>query len=297
MNPIRTSMANLLAADMDNPLGDHAKQPLSVRTVERSEYESACRSLGVGEVVVTRECTGNFAVADFIRVAPVIVKDVVIGKIHLRFYKHNKKVKRNFVCFDSQVRKLLGKRRERIALPMVDWLGDTSDVLVMKILGDTVQEIVRLCLSQPTNCNASASNQSTVSTNTKKVPDQPRVERPVEVKPAQVQGSRSMESVAAMAVLQDSVDREAKGAKQVGVVTEMGKTFRQGANGGFNSFCLKLDVNGTHIPFYGVELERECAERGVKAGQVVEVIDMGKQALPGGRHKNLFRINILRGKK
>ena len=32
MNPIRTSMANLLAADMDNPLGDHAKQPLSVRT-------------------------------------------------------------------------------------------------------------------------------------------------------------------------------------------------------------------------------------------------------------------------
>lgn len=280
------------------PLGDADTPIVTVKSVERSEFESACRSQCYGEVIVTR-ASSEFAVADLIRTVDVVVKDVQIGKLHFRFYKEFKKVKRNFVTHDSQVRKLLGRKRERIALSMVDWLGDTSEEFIRKIAREAIHEVEQLCTKQPTHAKSTVKSDGVVNVSTTTTTVERGPEKVVNFSGADArqasQGTALTKPVtAAIAVLQGSVEREAKGQKQAGVVVEMGTVRRPSATGGFNSFCLKLDVDGRHIPYYGVELERECAERGVKAGQVVEVTNMGKQALPGGKQKNLFKIQILR---
>lgn len=261
-----------------------------VTVVDRCDYESARRKLNCGELIVTRECTSNFAVADMIRVVSVQVKDVHIGKLHLRFYKDHGKVKRNFVADCSQVRKLLGRKRERLALHSVDWIGDTSEEDIRRLANDAVKEIENMCLKSPTVTIQSTQVGGKVAPVVLQVPGASKVERPVTLSNSQAVAQSPA------APQQGAVSREAVGESHIGVVVELGKTWRGNTNGGYPSFCLKLDIGGKHVPFYGVELERECAERGVRAGQTVEVIDMGKQQLSGNRHRNLYRINILRNK-
>ncbi|MEQ6436315.1 hypothetical protein V8Z74_14975 [Comamonas sp. w2-DMI] len=268
-----------------------------VTVVERREFESARRNLNFGEVIVTRECTSNFAIADAIRVVPVQVKDVHIGKLHLKFYKELGKVKRNFVADDSQVRKLLGIKRERLALPIVDWIGDTSEEDIRKLAQEAVKEIENLCIKSPSVGKQSTKVDAKVAPVVVQVPSTPKAEKPVVFsKPS------SSENVAEQpepGPQQGSVNRAAVGMCHKGVVVEFGTIWRGGfgdTKARFKTFCLKLDIGGTHVPFYGVELERECSERGVQPGQTVEVIDMGRQHLPDNRHKNLYRINILKVK-
>ena len=292
MDSIRTRLTAGIFGDQASSLDWQSLPIVTVKTVKRSEYESARRSLDCGELIVTCECP-SLAVADFIRNVEVMTKGVFIGKLHLRFYIEKKMVKRNFVTHDPQVRKLLGRKRERIALPMVNWLGDTSDEVVRMIAKDAIHEIELLCTEQPTRTASGNSPQPPTDVVSKPVPNDHRAEKPYVFRSSPSPVASHAKPATASAVKGDSVNREAKGVSTKGVVVEMGRTHRPSQNGGFISFCLKIDVNGVHIPFYGVELERECAERGVKAGMRVEVIQMGKQAIEEGRHKNLFKINVL----
>lgn len=269
---------------------------VTLKTVKKSEYESSCRAMGYGEVISTLACTPNLAIADLIHVVSVDVKGVCVGKLHLRFYREQKKVKRNFVAFDSQVKKLIRGKRDRFSLAMIDWLGDADDALIRKIANEACSEVERILTVKPTFTKR-AERSDAVSAVIRSVPSKPKTERPVafEVVPER----KSAAAVAGIGdgpktVLPSSVDRMPVGISEKGIVAEIGKTVRPGQNGSYESFCLKLDVNGKHIPYYGVELERECAERNVVAGQYVEIVSMGKQQLPGNRHKNLYRINILR---
>ncbi|KGH23031.1 hypothetical protein [Comamonas thiooxydans] len=292
MDSFRTRLAAGLIGDRGSSKDWQDLPAVTVKMVKRSEYETARKSLDFGEVIVT--CASpEMAVASFIRTVEVMVKNVFIGKLHLRFYEDHRRVKRNFVTHDPQVRKLLGRKRERLALNSVDWLGDTSEEVVRMIAKDAIQEIELLCVEQPTKAGKALNTQSRPFLVAKPVPDVQRAEKPVAFQAAPKAELPSNNAAAALAVLQQSVEREAKGVRTVGVVTEMGRTRRSSASGGFISFCLKIDKNGTHIPFYGVELERECAERGVKAGMRVEVIDMGKQRIDDDKIKNLYRINVL----
>lgn len=63
---------------------------------------------------------------------------------------------------------------------------------------------------------------------------------------------------------------------------------------------MKLDVDGAHMPFYGVEIERELIERKVRLGDRIEVVFMGRsqisQAGEKPRFKNLYKVNVLKGK-
>ena len=292
MDSFRTRLSAGIFGDQATSLDWQSLPIVTVKTVERSEYETARRSLSCGELIVTCECP-SLAVADFIRNVEVMTGGVFIGKLHLRFYSELKKVKRNFVTHDPQVRKLLGLKRERMSLPMVNWLGDTSEEVVRMIAKDAIHEVELLCTEQPTRAVKGRAAQSHASMVAKTVPNVHKAEKPVVFQSMQSPEASSATPAAVSAVQRESVNREAKGVRTVGVVAEMGRTHRPSQNGGFTSFCLKIDANGVHIPLYGVELERECAERGVKAGMRVEVIQMGKQAIGDGRHKNLFKINIL----
>ena len=292
MDSFRTRLSAGIFGNQASSLDWQSLPIVTVKTVKRSEYETARRSLDCGELIVTCECP-SLAVADFIRTVEVMTKGVFIGKLHLRFYIEKKAVKRNFVTHDPQVRKLLGLKRERMSLQMVTWLGDTSEEVVRMIAKDAIQEIELLCAEQPTRTAKRRSSQSPAGVVAKTVPNDQKAEKPFAFSSMQTPIVSQPESAKASAVQRESVNREAKGDRTEGVVAEMGRIHRPSLNGGFTSFCLKIDANGVHLPFYGVELERECAERGVKAGMRVEVIQMGKQSIGDGRHKNLFKINIL----
>ncbi|QXW20153.1 hypothetical protein KXJ72_17780 (plasmid) [Comamonas aquatica] len=294
MQTIRASIASRLFGTAIR-LPDLVDVPeVTVKTVKKSEYESSCRALGYGEVISTLACTPNLAIADLIHVVSVDVKGVCVGKLHLRFYREQKKVKRNFVAFDSQVKKMIRGKRDRFSLAMIDWLGDATDAAIRKIANEACSEVERILAVKPTFTKR-AERSDAVSAVIRSVPSKTKPEWPVAF---EVAPERTPSAVAAgnerKPVLKSSVDRMPVGVTEKGVVVEIGKTVRPGQNGSYESFCLKLDVSGKHIPYYGVELERECAERNVVAGQYVEIVSMGKQQLPGNRHKNLYRINILR---
>lgn len=257
---------------------------VEIRTVPRDNYESACRAIKCGEVISTVASTSDLAIADFIHVVAVKVQGLTIGKLHLKFYEKERKVKRTFVAFESQLQKLLHMRRDRIALAMQSWTGDKSQAFINDLVDRTMDEIESMVSAKPTVARAKPQRVSAVAA---KVASKSGAEPKAVTKEAVDM---------ALAALEGSIDRKAVGVKTVGVVTEFRRVPRNGANGPYEIFCLKLDVDGTHIPMYGVELERECIERKVKAGDRVEVVDMGKQQLEGGYKKNLFRINVLERK-
>lgn len=268
---------------------------VTVKTVDRCEYESSCKAMGLGEVISTLACTPNLAIADLIHVVSVEVKGVCVGKLHLRFYRELRKVKRNFIAFDTQVKKLIGGKRDRFALQMADWMGDATDVVIQSIASEACREVERLLAVRPTVTKRSERSES-VRAVVRSVPTKAKTEKAVvfETTPSSRPVAKAAPGAGQESVKKTTLNRTPKGAVHRGVVTEMGVTTRAGQNGDYETFCLKLDVDGQHIPFYGVELQRESNERGVEVGQLVEVISQGKQALPGNRFKHLYHINIIR---
>jgi hypothetical protein len=95
------------------------------------------------------------------------------------------------------------------------------------------------------------------------------------------------------------VGRMVQGQSWTGYVAEMGMVDRPGTGGTtYETFCLKIDVNRTHLPFYGVELQRELMERRARPGDKVELVFMGTAPVLRGEGqkpmwKNLYKITVL----
>ena len=91
-----------------------------------------------------------------------------------------------------------------------------------------------------------------------------------------------------------SIQSPLAGESRVGVIAEMGKTPRQGQSGGYMAFCVQLEVNGVHYPYYGVELEREVLTRQAAVGDQVRITFMDRIDIGQGRTKNLHKVEVLR---
>lgn len=289
---IRASIASrLFGKSFSVPALNDVPQVKVITVGSKHEYDEMCKCNNLGTVVSVNASSTGFHVATMTRVIPVMVKDVCIGKIHFRFYESARKVKRNFVAFDPQVRKLICGRRDRFALLMVDWDGDASEIALCNLAKQACNEIERMVAEQPTKSNTAPKKGvgfQVQATSGRKKPEVP-VNFPAVAK-ANVRETNKDQLVAP----KGSANRAAKGDVRRGYVAEFGKTMRSGSGGAtYEAFCLKLDVDGSHLTFYGVELERECAERGVKPGQLIEIVSMGKQTTNGGFHKNLYQIKIL----
>lgn len=95
------------------------------------------------------------------------------------------------------------------------------------------------------------------------------------------------------------VGRMVQGQSWTGYVAEMGMVERPGTGGStYETFCLKIDVNRTHLPFYGVELQRELIERRARPGDKVQLVFMGTAPVLRGEGqrpmwKNLYKITVL----
>lgn len=96
-------------------------------------------------------------------------------------------------------------------------------------------------------------------------------------------------------VVMPNSHRAVKGETYVGKVTTAGMTQKDGADGPYQTFCLTIHDGEREIPLSGNELKRQIRDLGVKVGENVKVVFMGKVAVdvPGKKKpgfKNLYQV-------
>lgn len=281
-------------------------------------------------VVMNAPGKGDFIVSDRIKVVPVMAaSDVQLGRITFYLYPNTGKVRRVFRVDMEYIQKLLGT--ERYFMTDVPWNVVAGESDLERISTDSAREIVDLIdrrLSQfnaaknrasrkaqaaaigfpanaanpirPTSQESAASGVQATPTGLKS--EQPQAcnnaaqfEQP-QTNPHVAKGGPVEQKVDQVA---NAVERPTVGQRYVGFVVEAGPVDRNGIDGRYRTFCLKLEVNGTHVPFYGVEIERELMERNVRVGYRIEVVFMGRTLVspPGEkeRFKNLYKVKVLKG--
>jgi hypothetical protein len=94
------------------------------------------------------------------------------------------------------------------------------------------------------------------------------------------------------------VDRSVMGVVHEGVVVHSGITTKTGRDGKYQSFTLTINNGSREVPLNGVEIERQIADLGIKTGERIRIVDMGRTevSIPGQvgpRHKNLYQVSRL----
>ncbi len=94
--------------------------------------------------------------------------------------------------------------------------------------------------------------------------------------------------------------RRVNGDEYKGVVTVAGRTRRGTGDASYETFCLTINDGAREVPLFGNELERQAADLGVKPGDRIKVIFMGKQptTIPGSTrpsYKNLYQLTRMEG--
>jgi hypothetical protein len=89
--------------------------------------------------------------------------------------------------------------------------------------------------------------------------------------------------------------RRVRGDEYKGVVTVAGQTRRGTGEKAYDTFCLTLHDGVREVPLFGTELERQAADLGIKPGDNVRVVFMGKAPtqVPGHArpsYKNLYQL-------
>lgn len=92
--------------------------------------------------------------------------------------------------------------------------------------------------------------------------------------------------------------RQVKGDAVVGTVTHAGMTRKPNGDGSwYNTFCLTIHDGVREIPLFGTELARLIADQGIRAGEKINVVFMGKQKMSSEgeqpRFKNLYQVTRL----
>lgn len=286
-------------------------------------------------VVMNTPEKGEFIVSDRIKVVPVLAaSDIQLGRITLYLYKTESRIRRVFRVDHDHIRKLVGSARYYMSdVPWNIAGGEEELERISELSAKEVVDIIDRRQSQfsseknrssrkaqaaaigaPSNAAnpIRPSQQKPVGTSGQA----PKLERPSENKQGsdQAENSAQTKGIHPVArepseVLQNDVsfqqaaaapERPTIGQRYVGFVAEAGQVDRSGSEGKYKTYCMKLDVDGAHMPFYGVEIERELIERKVRLGDRIEVCFMGRSqiAQPGEkpRFKNLYKVNHVKGK-
>ena len=92
--------------------------------------------------------------------------------------------------------------------------------------------------------------------------------------------------------------RQVIGEAVAGTVTQAGMTRKLNGDGSsYNTFCLTIHDGVREIPLFGTELGRLIADQGIRAGEKINVVFMGKQRMSSEgeqpRFKNLYQVTRL----
>ena len=236
-------------------------------------------------------------------------KGVAVGRIWLYLYRHDRKIRRVFRIEDEQVRAILGTKN-RFYMTDVSWNVEGGDQELARIRHQSAMDVERIIVSshnERMKKNAVPKGSSEYQGHVKIAADkpEPKAEKAIaapaqapiqtptpELSSAVAVANQTTPAVAAVS----SVERPVAGRSYVGVISEMGRTTRQGADGKYEAFCVKLESDGVHTPLYGVELEREIIERQAAPGDKVRVVFMQRQPIEGqgpSKWKNLYKVEVL----
>lgn len=273
----------------------------SVDLAEFTVNEAKSRTDDFKDTVVAPVQKADFEIATRVHVANLeVAHGVQVGR--LWFYIYDKKVRRVFKVEDRQIQAILGdtqRPRSRYYMEDLPWDSKSGEEGIKALERTTVEEVCKLVYERAnrragTKTNKQAKEAKALPQALKIAPALASV-KSEDIKPQVAQATSTSE---APAEVKKSVARPVEGRTHEGVIAEMGRTMRPGRDGNYEAYCLKLELNGVHTPLYGVELERELLERKAQAGDLVRVIDMGRQPvqLAEGRtgFKNLYRVVILK---
>lgn len=251
------------------------------KQVTSAEYKST--KLDVGQTVFTLASPlKDIQVADWISTEIIACKDVKIGTMIYYVYEGSGIVKRVFKIREAQVKAILKCKKNSYYLTDLIWSPTDSDLTKVKSL---TNEHLELLLTQSAAPKPKGSPQHEVQKTTPKTVVAQKLQQSSNEQQTKPQPLRPP--------LRDAINRKAQGDETVGVVASFGMTVRTKGGESFESFELAIDTNGVIARFYGVDLEREVRERGVKAGDTIKLISMGKQWLAQS-YKNLFAIEVLK---
>lgn len=234
-----------------------------------------------------------------------VAPGVQIGRVWFYLYPETQIVRRVFRVEDQQLQDILGDartKRSRYYMTDVKWDPSCGDTAIKQVEVDTVKEIKELVYERAARRSGSRIAKTAKAVSSEIQVASERQPRPVEVPKLAVQVPAQAAPVQKpVEPIRQVVQRRAAGESYEGVIAEMGRVPRPSSDGGtYLSYCLKLDVNGIHKTFYGVELERELLERQAQAGDGIKLVSMGRQNLNEGDDskrpiwKNLYKVEILK---
>lgn len=237
-------------------------------------------------------------------------KGVAVGRIWLYLYRHDRKIRRVFRIEDEQVRAILGTKN-RFYMTDVPWNVEGGDEELARVRHQSAMDVERIIVTSHSERmkknTASPRGRSEYQGHVKIAADkpEPKAEKVVP-SPAQAPVKPPLDNAPAAVAVEpqptpsaptvSSVERPVAGRSYVGVISEMGRTTRQGSEGKYEAFCVKLESDGVHTPLYGVELEREIIERQAAPGDKVRVVFMQRQPIEGqgpSKWKNLYKVEVL----
>lgn len=245
-----------------------------------------------------------YAIAQRVHVVNLeLSANVVVGRVFMYLYdKDEPHVRRVLRCDSNALREIFGQAR--FYMKDVPWdpkQGDKGLDLIKQAAADEVVDLVKQRLNarkkaftaKPEQANAPAA-EAPKSTVPAEPAAQPKISavQLLDIKP---QPKQPMPVIAPPV---QRVDRPTKGDVVKGVVAQLGMTDRRDGQRTYQSFCVKLDVGGIHIPFFGVELEREMLEHNVNAGDTVSITFMGWQEIQGREgqpsySKKLYKVQMI----
>jgi hypothetical protein len=236
-----------------------------------------------------------FRVAERVQTAQLCGRDgIQLGVMWLYLYPDHRIAKRVFKVTDNQLAKALKWDRRYMPDVKFDPVAGFQGIM---------EEMYKECsalLNKPGVAGRGKAQTETkvevVTRPTVALTAKPAVPAPV------VHTATVMEQPAAHAttVAMPMSQRAVNGETYIGRVTMAGMTTKGVGKGAYQTFCLTIHDGTRETPLVGAELQRQCGDLGIKPGDGVKVVFMGKQQVeipdasyPSGKrfsNKNLYQV-------
>ncbi len=238
------------------------------------------------------------AVAERVRTAQLCgPQGIVYGRMWLYLYPDLKLAKRVLKLTDPHLAKIL--KRERFYLADVPF----DAAVGYKLLLDDMHKECNLLLDQRKSAPREQRKkfemrpQAPVAAPAARPPSTKTVDNTVSgaAVAAPAADDRVAMASGAPVVVVASGGRRVRGDEYKGVVTVAGQTKRGTGESQYSTFCLTIHDGVREVPLFGTELERQASDLGIKPGDKVRVVFMGKAPtqVPGATrpsYKNLYQL-------
>lgn len=281
-----------------------------IKTDKTDQTEPDLPQKGSRQVGATEKA---FAVSERVRTSTVVASGVTMGVLWLYLYPSESKARRVFKVLDKGLARALGFSRYYYPDVPYDPV-EGADKIMSEFKGLVAGQLDRRPATakvrgpkgeKPQKAREAAEQTRKVreamaalapKTRQQEERAQPPATAPLRPAPEQDSHSKPLSFDATVPdVVAPAHMRRVRGTEQVGVITSSGVTQRPDGRGGtYKTFCMTLHDGAVEVPLFGVELERQARDLGLRVGESVKVVSMGRQTVDGEDgskfKKNLYQV-------